>query len=177
MNISIKTNEKPHLKICQMICDTPLHERLENYELLKFFNCHQSCVILGNPGTGKTSFLYSLFKSRKCMLELYHDIYLFQPIHSRNSMKDPLFDRLNDDKKFDKLTLEDLTSVYEKIKGEVLNDEYLEPINSCIIFDDQTAYLKDKEIQSLLKEIFFNRRHCHITLFFSSKLESNTSRN
>ena len=47
------------------------------------------------------------------MLELYHNIYLFQPEHSRNSMKDPLFDRLNDDHKFIKLTFEDLTNVYE----------------------------------------------------------------
>jgi hypothetical protein len=38
--------------------------------------------------------------------------------------------------------------------------------NNCIIFDDQTAKLKDKEVEKLLKELIFNRRHYRTSVFF-----------
>ena len=38
--------------------------------------------------------------------------------------------------------------------------------NNCIIMDDCTAYLKDNSIRKLLKEMVFNRRHNHLSIFF-----------
>ena len=38
--------------------------------------------------------------------------------------------------------------------------------NSCIIIDDMTSYLKDKNIVRLLKELIFNRRHLHTSIYF-----------
>ena len=72
-------------------------------------------------------------------------------------MKDKLFDQLPEDQKFDELTLENL----EYVKNNLDPDE-----NSCIIFDDQGAYLKNLETKKLMKELIMNRRHLHLSIFF-----------
>ena len=64
--ITIKENEK--LKKCQMKCDVPLDEKLNKYDLTRFLNCQQSTVICGQPGSGKTSLLYSFFKSKHLLI-------------------------------------------------------------------------------------------------------------
>ena len=72
-------------------------------------------------------------------------------------MKEKLFDTLPENQKFDELTLENL----EYVKNNLDPDE-----NSCIIFDDQGAYLKNNETKKLLKELIMNRRHLHLSIFF-----------
>jgi hypothetical protein len=160
MSITIKENEKPNLAICKMNCDDGLHEKLNKYELTKFMNNHSTNLFIGKPRSGKTSLLYSFFKSRKIMKKTFHNIFLFQPSASRSSMDDKIFDVLPDDQKFDELTQENLQEVMDKIKNEDSHH------NNCIIFDDMTAYLKNKETLKLLKELIFNRRHLHVSIFF-----------
>jgi AAA15 family ATPase/GTPase len=80
-----------------MLCDKKLHKKLDDYELTKFLNCHSTNLIVGKPGSGKTSMLYSFMKSKKLLAKVYDKIYLFQPEQSRQSMKDKLFDKLPDD--------------------------------------------------------------------------------
>jgi tyrosyl-tRNA synthetase len=75
-------------------------------------------------------------------------------------MKDKIFDVLPDDQKFEELTEDDLSSVLNKVKGEDPAE------NNCIIFDDMTAYLKNKDTLKLLKEMIFNRRHFHLSIYF-----------
>lgn len=158
--ISIKENESPPLTKCEMICDTGLHTKLNNYELTRFMNSHETNLFIGRPASGKTSLLYSFFKSPKLFRKVYHNIYLFQPSHSRASMKDKLFDKIPEDQKFDELTFDNLNDVMNRIKGE--DPKY----NNCIIFDDMTAYLKNPETKKLLKELIFNRRHLRCSIFF-----------
>ena len=160
MNITIKENDKPNLAICRMNCDNGLHDKLNNYELTKFMNNHSTNLFIGKPRSGKTSLLYSFFKSRKLMKKTFHNIFLFQPSASRSSMNDKIFDALPDDQKFDELTQENLQEVMDKIKNEDSSH------NNCIIFDDMTAYLKNKETLKLLKELIFNRRHLHVSIYF-----------
>ena len=57
-------NKKPDLPHCVMKCDEPLAEHLNNYEITKFMNKHSINLLIGKPGSGKTSLLYSLFKAR-----------------------------------------------------------------------------------------------------------------
>jgi hypothetical protein len=71
-------------------------------------------------------------------------------------MKDKLFDTLPAEQKFDALDLESLMAV----------EEMLSEHNNVIIFDDMTAYLKDKNIKKKLKELVFNRRHKHLSIIF-----------
>ena len=39
-------------------------------------------------------------------------------------------------------------------------------INNVIIFNDMTAYLRNNQIKQLLKELVFNRRHYHTSIYF-----------
>lgn len=160
MNITIKQNVKPNLPLCKMNCDNGLHDKLNKYELTQFMNCHSTNLFIGKPKSGKTSLLYSFFKSNKLMKKTFHNIFLFQPSASRSSMSDKLFDALPDDQKFEELTLDDLQSVMDRIKTEDPDH------NHCIIFDDMTAYLKNKDTLKLLKELIFNRRHLHVSIYF-----------
>jgi hypothetical protein len=143
-----------------MICDKELNAKLNKYELTKFLNAHTTNLLIGKPRSGKTSLLYSLFQSSRCLKKCFHNIYLFQPSHSRGSMKDKLFDKLPDDQKYEELDYESLDEVMDRIK---MSDP---DHNNCIIFDDMTAYLKDYHVEKLLKELVFNRRHLRTSIFF-----------
>ena len=157
MSITIKKNLKPTFEVIGMLCDKPLSKDLNKYELTRFLNCHSTNLLIGKPGSGKTTLMLSLFN--KMLRGCFHNIYLFQPSHSRASMKKDIFEELPDEQKFDELNYDNLLLVLDTIKSE---PEY----NHCIIFDDMGAYLKDNAIRKLLKEIIFNRRHYHISIYF-----------
>lgn len=160
---SILENDKPELPKCGMKCDDGLADHLNNFELTKFLNRHSVNLFLGRPGSGKTSLLYSLFKGggkNKILKKVFHNIYLFMPSQSRGSLKDNIFDVLPDNKKYDELTYENLSDVLARIK----NAEPYE--NNCIVFDDMGAYLKNAETKQLFKELVYNRRHYHTSIFF-----------
>ena len=159
-SIHIKVNDKPRLAIPKMVCDNELHPKLNQYDVCKFLNCHQTSLLIGKPKSGKTSLLFSLFKSPKCLREVFHNIFLFQPTASGMSIQDNIFDQIPDEQRYDELTEDNLTEVVDLIKEE--DKKY----NNCIIFDDMTAYLKDNDIARKLKEVIFNRRHYRTSIFF-----------
>ena len=160
MNITIKKNESPNLQKCKMLCDDGLHPKLNDYELTKFLNSHETNLMIGRPSSGKTSLLYSFFKSPKIFKKTFHNIYLFQPSHSRASMDDNIFEKIPQEQCYEELNNENLSSVIDSIKNE--DKKY----NNCIIFDDMTAYLKNGDVKKLLKELIFNRRHLRTTVIF-----------
>lgn len=157
-SLELIINKKPRLEAMEMLCDKKLSSRLDKYELTKFLNCHSTNLLIGKPGSGKTTLLISYFD--KLLRGCYNNIYLFQPSHSRASMKRDIFSEIPEDQKFDDLSYENLSSVLERIKDD--EQEY----SNCIIFDDMGAYLKNNDIRKLLKEIIFNRRHYHISVYF-----------
>lgn len=161
--ITIKTNDKPVLKKCEFLCDNGLHDKLNAYELTQFMNCHSTNLFIGRPKSGKTSLLYSFFKSKKLFKKVFDTIYIFQPSNSRQSMSDKLFDTLPADQIYEELNYENLAEVMEKCKQTDVGH------NNCIIFDDMGAYLKDNEILKLLKELIMNRRHLHVSCYFLSQ--------
>ena len=156
--MEIKKNKAPHLEPCKMNCDGGLHKKLNEYDLTKFLNCHSTNMFVGAPGSGKTSLVVSLFKSSDIFYKVFHNIYLFQPSQSRASMKDNVFDNVSG--KYDELTYENLEDVMNKLKDE--DPKYC----NCVIFDDMGAYLKNKEIKKMLKELIFNRRHLRTSIYF-----------
>lgn len=158
--IQIKENKKPDLEVCEMLCDNGLHKKLNNYDLTQFMNKHATNLFIGKSNSGKTSLLYSFFKSPKLFKKVFHNVFLFQPSHSRNSMKNPIFDSLPEENKYNELNYENLSQVMNMIKNE--DSKY----HNCIIFDDMTAYLKNNETRNMLKELIFNRRHLHCSIFF-----------
>jgi len=156
--MNLKINKKPKLKVTKMICDDPLHEKLNEYDLSKFLNCHSTNLLIGKPGSGKTSTMTSWFQSKLLLKKVYHTIYLFQPSHSTASLKDNIFEDLPN--KYDELTYETLNDCLEKIKSD--DSKYC----SAIIIDDMTASLKDGDVKKLLKQLIYNRRHLRTSLFF-----------
>jgi hypothetical protein len=158
--INIKQNKKPNLPLCEMNCDLLLSEKLNKYDLTSLMNNHSTNLLIGKSGSGKTSLLYSFFKSKSLFRKVYHNIYLFQPSHSRESMSDKIFDTLPEDQLYNELNVENLYDVMNKIKVE--DPEF----NNCIIIDDMTAYLKDNENVKVLKELIFNRRHLRTSIWF-----------
>jgi len=154
--ISIKENEKPKLKTCTMLCDKKIHPKLDAYDLTSFLNNHSTTLFCGAPRSGKTSLLYSFFKSKDIFKHTFDKIFLFQPEQSRASMKDNIFSRIPDDQKYEELSLDNLMNVEENLSEH----------NNVIIMDDCTAYLKDKTIKKKLKELVFNRRHKHLSIIF-----------
>jgi hypothetical protein len=159
----LEINEKPDLEITKMKCDKILSKNLDKYELTKYINKHSTNLLIGKPGSGKTSLLTSLFKSKECLKKVFHNIFLFQPLASSKSIASNPFLKLADDKKFDELNYENLEYVFETIKNE--DDKY----NNCIIIDDQTSYLKNKDTLKLFKNLIFNRRHLRTSIFFLSQ--------
>lgn len=163
MKYSIVEHKKPTLQIAEMNCDSGLSPHLDNYELTKFLNRHSINLFLGKPGSGKTSLLYSLFKGggkNKILKKVFNNIYLFMPSPSRASLKDNIFDKLPDNKKYDELTYDNLNDVLARIKNSKPNEK------NAIIFDDMTAFLKSNETKQLFKELVYNRRHLHTSIFF-----------
>lgn len=160
MSITKKRNEAPPLTKCDMVCDGGLHEKLNNYELTKFLNSHETNLMIGRPASGKTSLLYSFFKSPKIFRKVFHNIYLFQPSHSRASMKDNIFEKIPQEQCYEELNYDNLHQVMSTIKDE--DKKY----NNCIVIDDMTAYLKNQDVKQLLKELIFNRRHLRTTVIF-----------
>jgi len=156
--MEIIKNKAPNLQVCKMVCDAGLHKKLNTYELTKFMNSHSTNMFIGAPGSGKTSLVFSLFKSKELFNHVFENIYLFQPTHSRGSMEDDIFENLQN--KYDELTYENLENVMNDIKQQ--DSKY----RNCVIFDDQGAYLKNKEIKKLMKELIYNRRHLRTSVFF-----------
>lgn len=158
MNIEVIKNEKPDLDHGKMVCDTGLHKKLNEYELTKHFNNHSFNMLIGRPRSGKSSLAQGLFRSNKVFKKVFHKIVLFQPPNSRGSIKDDIFNKIPPEDIYDELTVLDLKKVIAQFKAEP-------ELNKAIILDDMGAYLKNNEIQQLLKELVFNRRHLRVSIF------------
>ena len=156
--ITVTECDKPILNYSSVSCDSGIHPKLDKYELLSNFNRHSFNMIIGRPGSGKSSLLQSLFNNKHCFKKCFNSIYLFQPATSRGSMKNDIFNNLPSEMVYNELTENNLQQVINNIKQA--SDE-----NHCIILDDMGAYLKNVEIQKLLKELVFNRRHLHTSIF------------
>jgi hypothetical protein len=162
VKFQIVKHDKPHMKIEKMKCDGGIDAKLNNYELTKFLNNHITTCFLGKPRSGKTTLLNSFFSSKDILKGVYHDIYLFQPSHSRANMSNDIWEKgIKKENAFNELTEENLEHVMQIIKSQ----EYY--VNSCVIFDDCTAYLKkNNKLITLLEDFVFNRRQYHCSIFF-----------
>ena len=75
-------------------------------------------------------------------------------------MKKDVFGKLSGDKYFPELTAENLQSVIDKVEPNGENGE-----NACIVLDDMGAYLRNNDVQQLLKQIIYNRRHLRVSIY------------
>ena len=165
MSITIKKNSKPNLEICKMSCDKPLHEKLNKYEMTKTcLNKNHTSILVGKPRQGKSSLIWSWFKSKSMMKKCYNTVFYICPANSMSSMGDEnIFSKLPEDQIFHELNGEILDEIIERAKNREEGDKI------CIIIDDMASELKVSSTQKLLKQIAMNKRHLGIYSFIMSQ--------
>ena len=156
--ISLKKNKHINLKTPEFTCDlNPIGEHLNEYDMLKHFNNYGFNAFIGKPGSGKTSLLISMLTGtgkNKVFKKCFNHVLLVMPKHSRESMKVNIFKKHHEDKMYDTLNFESITSIKAKLTASTAEKE-----NTLLILDDVGASLKNADIQKELCEIIFNRRH------------------
>ena len=160
--LQIKILEKPDLGHIEMNCDNVINPKLLKYPMIKeAFSTTSFNVICGRMGSGKTSLLTSLIKSKDVFKKCFETIYVFMPYNSRSSIQNDIYGKnLPPEQLFETLTLENITQVYEEIQ-----EHSKEKYNSLIVIDDFQVALKDPEILKVLCKIVTKMRHLRTTIF------------
>jgi hypothetical protein len=160
--ISIISNKIPTLKMPKFSVDTELDSKLNDYEITSLMNKSNFTLFLGKAGSGKSSLLISFLQTPSLFKKVYHNIFLFMPSNSRNSIRNGFFDKnLPADQIYDDVTLENLQAVYDASQEAAKDD-----LNTLLIFDDVQKYLKG-ENEKLLLHMINNRRHARISIWFA----------
>ena len=114
-------------------------------------------AIIGSAGSGKTSMMVNLLTSPQAYKKAFHAVHVVMPSHSVASLKNNVFKRHN--KMYDELTFETLDHILETVK-----EDAEEKYNSLLVLDDVTASLKNNELQKMLKQTIYNRRHYRLSI-------------
>ena len=142
-----------------MLCDKDLGDKVP----LPLPNRAHFMAIIGSAGSGKSSFAISLLKQNgenKMYRKVFHDIFLIVPPASLASIKSNVFRNHPEDKIFPELTSDALQYIKERALENAEHD-----YNTLIIIDDQTVHLKQKAVESALRDLIYNRRHYHISIW------------
>jgi hypothetical protein len=160
--MNIIPNVKPDLNLPQLTVDNKLSTHLDEDPLLKYMNKRNITAFIGRPGSGKTSLLISFLQTPKKFKKVFHNIFVFMPSTSRDSLKNNIFNELPPEQLFEGITFENLKSVYDRLLKNKHNG-----LLSLIIFDDVQKDLKSKEVEVNLLHFIANSRHLFCTVWFA----------
>ena len=141
------------MKLPAFLCDKKIHDQVvDPLPNRPFF-----MAIIGSAGTGKTSMLVNLLSSKQAYRKAFYHVHVVMPPHSvaslrRNNFKDH-------DMMYDDLDWGTLDGIREAVK-ELAEKEK----NTLLVLDDVTAALKDNEIQRVLRDLIYNRRHYRLSI-------------
>jgi len=148
-------------------------------------------TLSGSGGSGKTSLMLNMFKSKNMYRGKFHNIFYICPMSSFLSVDKHPFE--THDKVYHELTVELLDEIYnsliefkvekerkklEKEKKKTQNFEGVENTEesdddtpdiqySCVIIDDMADSLKDVEIQKQLSKMLIKSRHLCCSFIFT----------
>ena len=89
--MNIIKNKEPKLLMPSFSVDTQLSKKLNEYDITRLMNKSNFSLFLGKAGSGKTSLMTSFLKTPALFKKVYHNVFLFMPSNSRNSMEDNFF--------------------------------------------------------------------------------------
>ena len=146
----------------KMVCDVPLTKR----EIKEpFLNKSFFYLICAPPGSGKTTFLFSMLTTKgknKIYNKVFKSIVYVAPLNSQSTVKDNPLSDIGDENIFNELSEKVKDRVY-KIKEEY-DDKPDKHYNQLLIIDDCTHSLKDNDIANMLEELSNNRRHLSLSI-------------
>ena len=119
--------------------------------------------IVGPAGSGKTSAMVSMIKSKDGYYRRFENIITVIPSSSIASLKANPFRDLDDGNKYEALDLESLDSIIESVEENREEDEY-----TLLILDDVSAELQDAVILKRMMRVFLNRRHLLLSIIVLS---------
>jgi KaiC/GvpD/RAD55 family RecA-like ATPase len=156
MKIEIKKNNCPNLGKVNFACDKELSSKLNQYEMVRdHLNRFQTTMLIGSPGSGKTSLLINMVK--KLYKKVFDKVYVFMPSTSRQSLNPNIFDVLPENQLFEELNEQTIMQVYEEVKELSADGK-----KTLIIYDDVQKSLKNPVVLNSLKNIIANQRHLHV---------------
>lgn len=157
---SIKNNKKPNLKNPSFLVDGKINDKLDDIEIFKLMNKSHFCLFLGKAGSGKSSLVISFLNSKEAFKKCFHNVFLFCPSNSRQSIKDDFWDKnLEHEQIYDDLDIDSLIDVYSRIEHDSIQG-----FRSLIILDDVQKSLKG-DCEKFLLHIINNRRHNRICIW------------
>jgi DNA replication protein DnaC len=140
-------------------CDDGINENLNKYDMLSHFNKYNFSGVIGKPGSGKTSLIMSWLTSKKVFKKMFHHVLVVMPSSSIQSMKKNPFKNHDEDKMFEQLDLDSISTIYNK-----LEESSAEKQSTLLIMDDIGASLKNNSIKNTLRKIIYNRRHLKVSI-------------
>lgn len=143
-------------------------------------------VLTGSGGSGKSSLILSMFKSKDYYRCKFDNIYYFCPACSMDSIDDHPFK--DHDKVYNELNVEILKEIYNELstvvkpveknkkkKNLYMDDETIEEESedeepeikyNCVLIDDMGDVLKDLDINKMLSKMLIKARHIRTAFIF-----------
>ena len=115
--------------------------------------------ITGSPGSGKSSVLFSMIKSKDGYKKRFHKIITVIPASSLNSLKSNPLKDLPDNQKFEDLTYSNLEEIIEQVESNREDD-----LLTLLLLDDVSAELQDPGLLKLMMRLYLNRRHLKLSI-------------
>lgn len=161
MSLPLIHNEPPDLVLPKMLCDEKLHPKLDLNPLTSHMNRTHAALLIGSPGSGKTTLMEAFLRSKSMYYQTFDEIYCFMPPGSRQSIKNSCLKYIrNQDHIYDELTEENLNDCFDRVA-----ENRQENLNSLVIFDDMQQFLKDSGVCRRLTNMIANRRNQYCTIW------------
>lgn len=160
MEIKEIPNKDYKLIAPKFICDEPNNKIPE-----PFPKSHFNMLVVGRPGSGKSSLATNLISGKKRGSTVYrkqfYNIYIIVPEGSLKSLKKNPYLELEEDCIYHEFNYSNLKDIYDKVS---LNAEENE--NSLLYLDDLAAELKNggRQLENIFKKLAYNRRHLRLSI-------------